>query len=164
MFSDNIESGINGFAAYSMSPTVLWHQVEDGVDSCPNSNSATHSWWYGQDSDCTYDNGWENGGELYSPLIPTCSAKSTTATLSFWSWEDTECNDSFGCTWDSRWVYASTDGGSNWDVVWASDNLTYDTWYLVSVPITGITPGIPIQLMFYFATYDDIANDYGAGI
>jgi len=158
MFSDNIEAGVNGFTATSISPTVYWHQVQDGVNPCANSHSPTHSWWYGQDSTCTYNNGWANNGALYSPLIATCSTTATTATLSFWSWEQTECFGS--CPWDVRRVYLSTNGGASWTQVWQSPSLTISSWYQVWVPLTGITSGTPIKLRFYFDTIDNIGNSY----
>jgi hypothetical protein len=82
-FVDDVEMGLNGWAADG-----LWHQVQDGVSPYPNSMSPTHSWWYGQDSTGSYDNGVANSGALTSP--PIALPPGLDAGLSFWNWYETE--------------------------------------------------------------------------
>jgi hypothetical protein len=101
IWEDDVESGVNGWAADG-----FWHQVADGVSPYPESHSPTHSWWYGQDATGDYDNGTANSGSLASPAVSIPSGASIAA-LEFWSWYETETS---GTSWDQRWVQISVDG------------------------------------------------------
>jgi hypothetical protein len=82
VFEDDMESGSNGWAA-----TGFWHLVSDNANPCPGSYSPTHSWWYGQDATCNYENGQANSGSLISPRIELMGDNPV---LDFASWEEVD--------------------------------------------------------------------------
>jgi len=103
------------------------------------------------DATCNYNNGAANSGNLTLPCVST----SSTATLSFRSWEQTENAPPY----DSRTVLLSTNGGGSWTQVWNSTG-PENTWRLVSIPLSGLPISGNIMLRFRFDTLDSIANSY----
>ena len=143
-FFDDVESGTNGWTA-----TGLWHIV--GTGACSNWFSPTHSWYYGLNATCTYNNGAANSGDLISPTIVIPAS----GTLTFQSWEQTE---SSGTTWDKRIVYISTNGAASWIQLLQSVN-NASAWYQVSIDLSAYA-GKVTQLQFHFETVDSVANDF----
>lgn len=146
-YSDNMEKGTNDWTA-----TGLWHQV-DSSSPYPASHSATHSWWYGQDSTGNYDTGSANSGDLTSPdvYIP-----STGYYLRFWYLYETETQEP---DWDQRWVQISVDGGPFSNILQLVDDPT--NWWLQSqaIDLSGYA-GHVIQVRFHFDTLDAEFNNY----
>jgi hypothetical protein len=140
-FYDDVESGANDWTA-----TGLWHITEY------RSHSPTHSWAYNEELDHDYDTGSTNSGELISKNIDLGSKP----ILTFWSWEQTECNGY--CNYDKREVYVSDDGGSSWDLVWYSTG-PENQWYQPAVDLSTYA-GKTVKIKFRFDTIDYIWNDY----
>ena len=137
LFSDNMESGINGWSS-----TGFWHRQTSPQNVCiisdinpvlvslpdngclPSAYSGSAVWWYGENSTGTYigtnyvnynqtpKNGGHsmsyNEGALVSPVIDLSGASS--ATLSFMSWYEIEGVDVD--RYDMMSVYISVDNGS----------------------------------------------------
>jgi hypothetical protein len=140
---DDMESGVDGWTADG-----FWHRVEDGVSPYPESHSPTHSWWYGQDATGDYDNGAANAGSLTSPAIHN------PASLSFWSWYETET----GPVFDQRWVQISVDGGPFQNLAQLPGGLM-QTWVEHSFDLPPYV-GSQVRIRFYFDTVDSTANGY----
>lgn len=147
-WSDDMESGTNGWTA-----TGLWHMVEDGVSPCPDSNSPTNSWWYGTDSNCTYNNGLTNAGCLTSTLIDFSTAAN--AVLKFWYLYETET--STASPWDSRKV--DIDPGTGWAPLEQLYDDTMNVWNQKSINLTPYVGNV-VQIRFCFDTGDDAWNDF----
>ena len=144
-FFDDVESGTNGWSG-----SGLWHIVAN-ADACSNSFSATHSWYYGTNTTCTYDTGVANSGDLISPAF----VMPANAALTFQSWEQTE---SSGTSYDQRVVYVSTNNGASWVQVYQSVNNSA-SWYQASANLSPYS-GKTAQLRFHFDTVDSVANGY----
>ena len=139
VFSDDVESGTNGWEA-----TGLWH-----VDS-QRSFSPSHAWTYNDGTD--YDTGAANSGSLLSPWISLQTGMS--ARLSFRSWYHTEDT---GPTWDRKVVYVTTDG-TNWirlRQVAGKDQ----QWVRITCDL-GAFVGRQIRLRFEFDTVDAVYNRF----
>jgi hypothetical protein len=150
LFFDDMESGVNGWTSGG-----LWHQVSDPTCG-PASYSATRSWYYGQDSVCTFNTGATTAGNLDSPVINNLPAG---ASLSFWFRQQTECFGSC-CGWDACTVLVSGNGGPFVQVAQICDDS--NAW-VFSGPIDltpYYVPGDDIQLRFRFDSGDDFLNDY----
>jgi hypothetical protein len=107
---------------------------------------------------CDYDHYGANSGYLITPeSSPSCSGINT-ATISFWSWEETECTTS-SCSKDIRKVEVSINNGA-WIEKWRSNNSVRNSWYQVVIPLTGINQGSTIKLRFSFDTIDGENNHY----
>ena len=145
VFSDDMESGSNGWAF-----TGFWHQVDDDTSPCPGSHSPSHSWWYGQDAACNYDNGKRNSGILISPPIELTAGSPV---LGFMSWEETDGS------LDRRRVYITTDSGASWTQIYYSGNNDAD-WYEVASIDLSAHAGNTIHLKFDFDTINRWQNDY----
>jgi len=145
-FFDNMESGTGAWTS-----TGFWHRVVSGGACSHPAWSPVYTWWYGMDATCNYNNGAANSGNLTLPCVST----SSTATLSFRSWEQTENAPPY----DSRTVLLSTNGGGSWTQVWNSTG-PENTWRLVSIPLSGLPISGNIMLRFRFDTLDSIANSY----
>jgi hypothetical protein len=116
-------------------------------------HSASHAWWYGQESTCNYRTGNSaNSGNLISPsfVVPA------SATLTFWSWEDTEGT---GTTYDQRFVSISTNAGASWVQLMQSTN-DLAAWYQVTMNLAAYA-GKNAQLRFQFNTVNGTSNRYG---
>ena len=143
-FFDNVENGTNGWTA-----SGLWHIV--GTGACSNWFSPTHSWYYGLNSTCTYDNSSANSGDLISPAMVVPGA----GTLTFQSWEQTEGTST---SWDKRTVYITTNGAASWTQLYQSVN-NASAWYQVSIGLSAYA-GKLAQLRFHFETVDAVLNDF----
>jgi hypothetical protein len=148
VFEDDMESGSKGWTA-----TGFWHQVPDDTSPCPGSYSPAHSWWYGQDATCNYDNGQANSGSLISPRIELTGANPV---LEFMSWEET--NEYFQY-WDLRKVHISTDNGASWTQLLQSTNNDAD-WYLVGPIDLSPYAGNAIYLKYHFDTVNNWLNNH----
>jgi hypothetical protein len=149
VFQDDMESGANGWTA-----TGFWHQV-GAAGPCANSHSLATSWYYGQASTCTYDNGATNSGFLTSPTI-TIPASPYTAKLSFYYYYETE---SAGASYDKRLVQISTDGGATFSTLLQLSGDTMNTWQQQIIDLSAYL-GQTIQLRFSFDTVDAVANNF----
>ncbi|UCF81217.1 MAG: PKD domain-containing protein, partial [Acidobacteriota bacterium] len=119
IFTDDMESGINGWTV-----SGLWAQISDPATCSPVSNSATTSWYFGQDTGLACDYNVASNctspstgflavcGELVSPSIGPLPAG---AVLNFWYRRQTE---DFCATYDRTYVEISDDGGFSWAVLW----------------------------------------------
>ncbi|MFQ5612324.1 MAG: M4 family metallopeptidase [Anaerolineae bacterium] len=148
-WSDDMESGANGWTANG-----FWHQVQDGVSPYPESHSPTHSWWYGQDASGNYDNGAANSGSLSSPAV-NIPAGALGASLSFWSWYETETTET---SWDQRWVQISIDGGPFQNLAQLSGD-SMQTWTEHSFDLSPYA-GSQVRVRFFFDTIDAAFNNY----
>ncbi|MFC1799221.1 hypothetical protein ACFLZL_05400 [Thermodesulfobacteriota bacterium] len=148
-YKDDVELGVNGWTA-----TGIWHR------ETKRANSETYSWAYNTgDPNYNYSTGARSSGSLISPEINLC--KGTGATLTFWSWYQTEDNLP---TWDQKFVYISADGGSNWTVL---DQLsgsntppnTPNTWEEISLDLSAYI-GQKVLIRFYFDSIDEFNNAF----
>ena len=146
LFFDNMERGSSQWAT-----TGLWHLAQDG-NLCGNSYSPITSWYYGQDSSCTYDIGTANSGSL-TTVSPISLPPGSSPTLSFWSWENSEGNSYY----DSRQVLVSTDGVV-FNNLWVSGN-NEANWYEVEIDLSSYA-GQSIWLRFMFNAQDNLYNNY----
>jgi hypothetical protein len=157
IFSDNMENGANGWAA-----TGLWHLTTR------RASSATHSWWYGQESTANYDTGARTYGSLTSPAIALASGAKATL-----EWDQYFNTEGFGHCWyfsgsgcnpyvnyDSGWVQVSMDNGSTWHglttLAHTSDPNIWDHHRIDISRWAGHT----LLLRFYFDTLDANANAF----
>ena len=107
-YSDNFESGINGWTAEG-----LWHQAKPPAGTASNGNT-TLAWGFSNSLD--YADGNTAGGSLTSPplIIPSGGAY-----LKFRYYSATE--DS-GPYWDQRRVQLAEEGGAFQDVLQLTDD------------------------------------------
>ncbi|MCK4454917.1 MAG: carboxypeptidase regulatory-like domain-containing protein [Thermoplasmata archaeon] len=159
---EDFESGSPGWTG-----TGLWHEVDDSTDPCSlPSLEGTHSWGYHGDSappvlpgdECTFnvDDGFGfpawNWGNLTSPFFDLTTA--TTATLSLWTWFDTE----WGPFFDQKWIRISPDGVTWTDLMQLESGVDpSEEWFRVEIDLTAFIPGT-YQIGFFFDTGDDVAN------
>lgn len=94
IFSDTVESGGDNWIA-----TDLWH-IQDDAEPCGNSFSPTHSWYYGQASDCLYP---DNALGQLTTAAPV-ALPAGTPVLKFMGWHQLE-----PCCDQGR-ILVSTDG------------------------------------------------------
>jgi hypothetical protein len=127
--------------------------VKQGVSPYPQANSPLKSWWYGQDSTGTYDNGAQNSGDLTSPPI---SIPDAGYVLHFWYWYETE--DTL-TTFDKKIVQISVNGGAFTDLYQVSGD-PMSAW--VHSPAINLAAynGSTIQVRFHFDTADEFENAY----
>lgn len=154
IFSDGFEGG---FGNWTM--TGLWNP-ESQSDSCGSLiapfPSPTNAAYYGIDNVCTYNNGSANTGSL-TMASPVSIPAAGITTLSFYSYEKTEC-DIFGdCDYDNRHIEVSTDGGSTWAQSGKAANES--AWYQKSLDLTAFS-GQNVLVRFRFDTGDSFYNDF----
>jgi uncharacterized repeat protein (TIGR01451 family) len=143
-FFDDMESDSRWAA------TGLWQPMTDD-GPCANSYSPGRSWYYGQATDCTYDTGGPNAGEL--TLIAPITLPVGESKLTFWSWQSTEPFEEY----DRPVVRISTDGATFTDLWYWADNTAI--WQLISVDLTAYA-GQTIWLQFALDTRDEQHNHY----
>ena len=140
----------------------LWH-TELESDICgslvaPFPSTGT-AWYYGDEGHgCTYDTPEWYGNEGYLTLdatLPITGARY--ATVSFWSYEQTQCGDDLKCPYDLRFLDISYDGGASWTHLWRG--ITDSNWYTVTAA-TYVDPGDSLRLRFFFDSVDFVYNDY----
>ncbi len=171
--------------------TGLWHRVHNGtkVDgewTEPVWNRAHRgkwSWWYGYEHDgtgdynTTDDNGeaTSNHGGLLSPNIDLTDVKIKNATLSFWSWHETEPEDSEHPDpptippepgtpqtesedegYDVRYVAVGTDE-DNYSIYILDD--PPEQWNRILIDISEYSGNV-IKVYFGFYTGDELYNNY----
>jgi uncharacterized repeat protein (TIGR01451 family) len=148
-FFDDFEGG---FGNWTMGG--LWN-AEAQTDNCGSQHSPfpspSNAAYYGQNSNCTYNNGATNVGFL-TMNSPINLSGATEASLSVWSFELTE---NFG-GYDTRSIQASTDG-ANWSDV--AVLTTEGSWYEVAVNLSSYTGG-NLWLRFEFDSVDSQFNDF----
>lgn len=144
LFFDDMESDTRWTA------TGLWQRMTDD-GPCANSYSLSTSWYYGQSSDCTYDTGGPNAGEL--TLIAPITLPAGESKLTFWSWQATEPFEEY----DRPVVRIATDGATFTDLWYWADNTA--TWQLISVDLTAYA-GQAVWLQFALDTRDEQHNHY----
>jgi uncharacterized repeat protein (TIGR01451 family) len=139
-------------------PFPLWHMVTQGVGCgslVPAFPSPSYAFYFGRDGDCDYDMGVPISGALIrTGPIPLAGEA---ASLSFWSYEQTECGGG-NCGYDKRTVDVSTDGGSTWTNVWGSSG-PEGQWYEATVDLSAYV-GQDILIRFFFDSVDGVLNDY----
>lgn len=147
-YVDDMESGTNDWTT-----SGLWHQVNEYTSPYPESNSGSHSWWYGQDTTGDYDTGVDNSGDLTSPPI---YIPDTGHYLRFWYRYETETQ---GPNWDRRWIQISVDGAP-FQTFMALQDDPMNFW--LQSPVVDLSPyaGHTIQIRFHFDTVDDMHNGY----
>ncbi|MBN2384872.1 hypothetical protein JXQ70_18520 [bacterium] len=146
-FQDDMESGINGWTS-----SGLWHQVTEPTCT-PSAQSPSTSWYYGQDSDCTFNTGSTTSGRLYSTPFEVDPG----TFLEFWYRRNTECGGC--CSYDDSIVQISTDGGSNWDTLEEVCDDT-DNWVEYAGYDLSAYAGQTVNLGFYFNSVDSVSNSY----
>jgi len=144
IYSDDMESGTNGWTIDSPIATNLWHQ------SNRRASSPSTSWYYGQELTGNYETGAANQGSITSPIIDLAGVSG--AELSFDHWMQTE-NLS---PWDTGTVQVSDDGGSSWTSL-AEYRSTSNVWVSESIDLSAYDESA-IQVRFNFNTIDAIAN------
>jgi hypothetical protein len=140
VLNDTVED-IEGSDAY-WDEEGLWHMTER------RSQSATHSWWYGQESTGNYETGGANSGSLVSQEIDLTDA--TDATLTYWTYWATESWVSY----DQKLVEVSVNGGA-WTQLEQLPTGTGEGTRTIALPV-----GNPIKLQFRFNTVDKLYNGY----
>ncbi len=135
------------------STSGLWHLADDS-DTYGDSNSPTHSMWYGQDSSGDYDTGSQTTGSLTSPSIDLSGVSS--AELSFSHWFETESYqdgeyDKVEVTVNGNQVYYKDSTDNN---VGSEDNFVKET-----IDISSYT-GSSIDIKFTFDSVDEKENAY----
>jgi subtilisin family serine protease len=167
LFSDNVETGLNGWTA-----SGLWHQ------STARASSPTMSWYYGLEATHTYDTGAANSGTLTSPVIDLRG--STHPVLIYREWRQVEDVN----TLDHALVQISTQPYHNWETLAQSElstsldplnwqgrlsglgwSLTLQSpdntpqWVSRALDLSAFE-GKRIQVRFVFDTTDAAFNDY----
>ncbi len=148
MLDEDFESGIS-----SWSTSGLWHLVSES-DQYGDSNSQSHSMWYGQDSTGNYDTGSTTTGTLTSPSVDLTGVSQ--AELTFHHWFETESYDNGQYDWikvtvNGNQVYYRDTTDSN---VGSEDNFVEET-----IDISSYT-GQSVNIEFTFDTVDDYDNAY----
>lgn len=143
---DDLEGDLSGWSA-----TGLWHATDSVGCGSPGYASATHAFYYGDDTSCTYDTGAANSGTLTSPDY-TITGNETQLEFAY------DLATERGCaTYDATLVEVSYDSGTTWSTPaggsCVSDSDGWSDWVLPIAP-TGTT----LQVRFTFDTVDDQYN------
>lgn len=149
LLSENFEGDVSGWSV-----SGLWHLANDTPCVTPGYKSATHSFYYGQESSCNYDTGKKNSGTLTSPSI---SGLGSSIKLSFWYWREVE---SYNGAYDKTYAQVSYDNGSTWTTVWYKDSkdASEKEWTLASLDLTSGSDTMKVR--FVFDTVDRVANKF----
>ena len=143
VFSDDMESGINGWSHLATSGNDLWHITTSRY------SSSNHSWYCGNETTGQYEDSMTDF--LISPAIDLSGVMQ--ATLTFKQWYDTEPN------YDYAYVTASPD--NNTFYILASYNGNSGGWVGDSVDITpyiNTTTGL-VNIGFIFVS-DSSVHSY----
>ncbi|MEM3112675.1 MAG: Omp28-related outer membrane protein [Candidatus Anstonellales archaeon] len=128
-FSDNIESGTNGWTLSG--PNNNWHITEH------KSHSPTHSWYCGVEGSWQYTN--NNNSSLISPYFVVTPDSS----LRFWHQYSMEPSYDFG--------YLEIDNGSGWWKKVSEYNGTVSSWTQVAYSLVNYS-GQTIRIRFHFTS------------
>ncbi|MFO7537375.1 MAG: hypothetical protein R6X32_04860, partial [Chloroflexota bacterium] len=146
---DDFESGYDDWTM-----SGLWHGQSES-NTCGSMvspfPSPVNAAYYGNPDTCDFNVGLTVG--LLSRIDPITIPSD--ATLSYWSYEETECNGS--CTWDKRYVEASIDGGSTWTIL--GEGHTEGVWHQRAFDLTPYT-GEDLHLRFRFDSIDHAGNAF----
>jgi hypothetical protein len=147
--SDQFETGATGWTT-----SGLWHLATTLCVS-PGYHSATHAFYYGQESTCNYATGSATSGTLTSPLI---SGVGGSATFTFWYWRQVESYKQ--ASYDQASVSVSYDGGTTWTRVWFEDTKSpsENAWTLAAIPLSPTSS--TLRLQFTFNSIDGLGNNY----
>jgi hypothetical protein len=147
-FFDDMESSF-----YDWTATGLWHKV-DASSSYQKSVSGVNSWWYGQESNGTYDTGESNSGTLTSPLIYIPPDENYFLRFNYWYQTETKLS-----AWDQRWLQISIDGQPFFNIFQLyEDNM--NTWHNSPVINLSGLSGRTIQIRFLFDSIDSVENSF----
>jgi hypothetical protein len=133
----------------------LWHLANSTTCVTPGYYSATHSFYYGQESTCNYDTGrTSNTGSLTSPAI---SGLAASVALSFNYWRQVE---SYSGAYDKTYAQVSYDGGVTWTTVWYRDTsyASENAWTPASICLSPTSTTMRVR--FVFDTVDRNTNSY----
>jgi hypothetical protein len=143
-YSEDMENSAPGWAGLNWTLTSEANHTPDGAIS----------WKYDVGGTNGYDNGKANSGYLTSPAI----SLPTTGTyyLRFYYQYETEDAEK---NWDQRWLQISVDGGAFANIYQLSDDPA-NFWLRAPVISLAQYAGRTIRIRFYFATLDEIFNQY----
>jgi hypothetical protein len=141
----------------------LWHLVTNSSCITPPYHSATHAFYYGQDSTCNYKVGngptsYRTAGTLTSPAVSINPG--TSVTLSFWYWRQVEYYASG--SYDKTYAEVSYDGGATWQQVWSRDSSTTSdsVWAQFTTTLSPPAGASNIRVRFTFDSVDGSSNTY----
>jgi len=152
LFFDDMEGGGGSWTA-----TGLWHRAQNGSCASPSYASAVSSWYFGQDSTCSFKSSGTVKGTLTSPGITGVSASSK---LSFEYWREVESTSSGA--YDKTVVEVSGDGGATWNKLWSRDSsdASAKVWGSSGDLSLAELAGKSIVVRFSFDSVDSYANDH----
>jgi uncharacterized membrane protein len=148
-FFDDFESG---YGEWTMSG--LWN-AQSQSDTCGSMvapfPSPVNAAYYGDEVACNFDVGANTGSlTMINPVtIPGG------ASLSYWSFEETECGGN--CTWDKRFTEVSIDGGTTWTTI--GEGHTEGVWHQRTFDLTPYA-GEDLHVRFRFDSIDGVANAF----
>lgn len=147
--NEDFEGDTSGWTA-----SGLWHLVNNSSCASPGYSSATHAFYYGQDSTCNYSTGSATSGTLTSPEIFGITASST---LDFDYYRVVE---SFSGSYDKTEVAVVAGGTAT--TVWAQDSSTASAaaWQSASTISLASYAGQVIQIRFSFDSVDSVSNTF----
>jgi hypothetical protein len=152
-WTDDVESGLNGWTVTSSSTTVTWHQTTR------KANSPTHSWWFGNEATGYYASGYTRVlGTLTSPEITVMPG--SLVDVSFMQWRQVERYTSSGR--DITQVLVKWGAGS-FAAVWTQDSRTASVaaWQEVTIPKQSVPDGVTtMQVQFRFDSVNSSYNSY----
>lgn len=159
IWNDEMESGVGGWSVEG-GPVVLWHLTDFWSYV---SESPTHSWWYGSETNPDPLNrtyfvgplpGQRNYGNLTSEPIDLTGYSSPT--LSFW--QDLRTENQAGVDLATLLVEDTAAPGT-WIELGQWITTSTDNWTKATVDIDAYG-GQTIRLRFFFDTVDDINNHF----
>ena len=149
-FHDDMESSITDWTTELYSGDNLWHRTTI------NSNSPTHSWWFGNDINANYSTGKRVNSAIVSRSIDLTGATGSIKLL-FTENMITESG------WDFCMVDVTNDGGINWNHLrggyGSAPSGSSDGWTITSLDLTPYA-NQTIQIRFYFDTGDSLFNEF----
>lgn len=152
----DFESGNPGFTTQTSFPAMgasLWHIDDNTCRANLSGHSTTHTFYYGQDATCNYATGARNASDLISPTSSFTSPSRAMISFNYLLFVE-------GGGFDTTFVDASTDGGSNWTQILSKANFINDNqWHTVCKDLTGTFGFVTsVRLRFRFDSVDNIAN------
>ncbi|MFX0103104.1 MAG: DUF2341 domain-containing protein, partial [Candidatus Hodarchaeota archaeon] len=148
IFFDDFESGFSNWE----SMTGLWH-LTDTTSSWPDPcHSPTHSMWFGQESNGTYDTGVQEYGELVT--VPIDLSVLDQAFLEFFHWRQGE-----GGMFDNSYVNINVNDGAIRDLIYQSGS-DVPPWERLVFNISQYCVYDNVRIEFIFDTLDGVYNYY----